>query len=155
MPLRETRSHFVSPVLEIGRVAEEESVEKRAAVRSHRAREVARLERSGELSDVRRDDRRIESKLGRAQEERVGPEFSAQAVKKLRQSMSRLAAGASGQSRETILSRLIPRDPAAASSASRARDLRWAAAPPHGPLSLPTERLPRVWSCNIGNVGHR
>jgi len=73
MPLRETRSHFLRPMLEVDRVTEEESIEKGTAVRTHGPREVARLERSGELSDVRRNDRRIESKLGRAQEERVGP----------------------------------------------------------------------------------
>jgi hypothetical protein len=60
---------LLKPLLELGGVAQEEAVEECPPICARRALEIARLESSGKLREVGRDDPGVEAQVGGAEEE--------------------------------------------------------------------------------------
>ena len=92
----EPRPLPLCPALELGRAAQKKTVQERAPVHADRAREVARLERRGELGQIDRHQLRIERELGGSQEQALDTEIPAQAVEELGQAVECLLAGTVG-----------------------------------------------------------
>src|SRR5581483_6346531 len=67
---------IIEPLLELASVAEMEPVEEAAAIGVHDTPVIAGAGRAQEIADVARDDRRIQSDIGAADEELLGEALS-------------------------------------------------------------------------------
>ena len=142
--LGEPRPLSLDPMLELGRAGQEKPVQKRPPVHADRAHEVARLECRGELHQIHRHQLRIERELGRAQEQALDAEITAQAVEQLGQAVECVLGGAV---RPEIGDELVATESPAARRAEQRQQrkaFRCEAAPGGDRFPLSTDRPPSV-----------